>query len=88
MEHVVHADQGLSDSTVLSHVTDVELDIVATECDAHILLLLLVAAEDADLRQIGVDEVSEHRVPEGPGAASDEECFACEHDLGRSEQIS
>ena len=40
---------------------------------AHVVLLLLVAREDADLRQVGVHEVLEHGVAERARAARDHE---------------
>ena len=40
---------------------------------AHVVLLLLVAREDADLGQVGVHEVLEHGVAERAGASRDHE---------------
>jgi hypothetical protein len=45
---------------------------------AHVILLLLIAGEDPDLRDLGLQEAVQHRVPERARAAGDEECLAVE----------
>lgn len=46
---------------------------------AHVVLLLLVAREDADLGQVGVHEVLEHGVAERAGTARDHEGLVFEY---------
>ena len=48
-----------------------ELRGLLLQAVAHVVLLLLVAREDADLGQVGVHEVLEHGVAERAGAARD-----------------
>jgi hypothetical protein len=52
------------DAVVVSYITDVELELVTIQSDAHILLLLLVAAENSDFRNIGVQKALKNRVTE------------------------
>ena len=46
-----------------------------------VVLLLLIAGEDADLGDVGVQEAVEHRVAEGAGAAGDKQFSTEEPDL-------
>ena len=46
---------------------------------AHVVLLLLVAGEDADLGQVSVHEVLEHGVAERAGAARDHQGLVLEY---------
>ena len=58
MEHIVHAFHGVLQRASIANVTDVELDLAChfghtgLEIMAHVVLLLLVAGEDADLADI------------------------------------
>ena len=45
----------------------------------HVVLLLLVAGEDADLADVGLQETPQHGVAEGAGAAGDQQRLAFEH---------
>jgi len=44
---------------------------------AHVVLLLLVAGEDADLADVRMQEMFQDSVAEGTGTASDHEGFVC-----------
>jgi hypothetical protein len=52
VEHVIHAAKGRFNAAGLPDIPDVVLDTLVTELVAHVVLLLLVAAEDADLRKV------------------------------------
>ena len=77
MEDVVHARHGIANRLRIAHVADVELDLfrvlrmLRLQLVAHVILLLLVAGEDADLPEVGVQEVLEDGGTEGTGAAGD-----------------
>ncbi len=43
MEHIVDPGYRLRDAVIVTHVTDVKLDLIVGQGNAHILLLLLVA---------------------------------------------
>ena len=79
MEDVVYARHGVAHGLWVAHIADVELDLLGVlrvlrlQFVAHVILLLLVAGEDADLLEIGVQEVLEDRGTEGAGAAGDHE---------------
>ena len=68
MEHVIHPLHGIMKSGFVAHVAYVELDLVrhlghtGLEVVAHVVLLLLVAAEDPDLAYVGAEEAVEHRI--------------------------
>lgn len=56
---------------------------------AHVVLLLLVAGEDADLGKIGVHEVLEHGVAERAGATRDHQGLVFESAIhNRSIQLN
>lgn len=77
VEDVVHAVHGVAHALGVADVSDEEADLggelgrLLLQAVAHVVLLLLVAREDADLGQVGVHEVLEHGVAERAGAARD-----------------
>lgn len=85
VEDVVHAVHGVAHALGVADVADEEADLGGElrgpllQAVAHVVLLLLVAREDADLGQVGVHEVLEHGVAERAGAARDHEglVFEC-----------
>ena len=58
MEDVVHALHGVAEGAAVAHVANVELDLAGhlghtgLEVVTHIVLLLLVSREDADLTNV------------------------------------
>lgn len=79
VEDVVHAVHGVAHALGVADVADEEAHLggelrrLLLQAVAHVVLLLLVAREDADLGQVGVHEVLEHGVAERAGAARDHE---------------
>ena len=74
-EHVVHAAHGDVHRLLVAHVADIELDLGVLQPVTHVVLLLLVAREDADLTDVAVQEAAEDGVAEAARAASNEEHF-------------
>ena len=78
MEYVVYTVHGVLAGLQVADIADIELDLVChfrhgcLEMVAHIVLLLLVAGEDSDFTDVGVEETVEDGVAEGTGAAGDE----------------
>ena len=70
-EHKVHTVQGIANAAVVTHIPDVVLDLVILVEVAHVILFLLVATEDADLCNIGIQEAFEHGIAKGAGSAGD-----------------
>ena len=68
----------------VADVTDIELDFVGyfghagLEVMAHVVLLFLVAGEDADFTDVGTEETVQDGVAETAGASGDEEDFVFE----------
>lgn len=85
VEDVVHAVHGVAHALGVADVADEEAHLggelrgLLLQAVAHVVLLLLVAREDADLGQVGVHEVLEHGVAERAGASRDHEglVFEC-----------
>ena len=77
MEDVVYARHGVAHGLRIAHVADVEFDLLGVlrmlrlQLVAHVILLLLVAGEDADLLEVGIQEVLEDGGTEGTGSAGD-----------------
>ena len=77
VEDVVHAGHGVLDGLGIPDIADVELDLLGglrvpgLELVAHIVLLLLVPGEDADLLQVRVQEVLQDGGTKGTGTAGD-----------------
>ena len=79
VENVVDAGHGVPDGLRVAHIADVELDlarvlrVLGLQLVAHIVLLLLVAGENADFADIGGEKMLEHGMAEAAGAAGDEQ---------------
>ena len=77
VEDVVHAGHGVLDGLGVADITDVELDLLCglrvpgLKLVAHIVLLLLIPGEDADLLQVRVQEVLQNGGTKGTGTAGD-----------------
>ena len=77
VEDVVHAGHGVLDGLGIPDIADIELDLLGglrvpgLELVAHIVLLLFVPGEDADLLQVRVQEVLQDGGTKGTGTASD-----------------
>lgn len=77
VEDVVHTRHGVPDGLRIAHIADVKLDllrmlrVLRLKLVAHVVLLLLVTREDADLAKVGIEEVFEDGRTEGAGAAGD-----------------
>ena len=87
MEDVVHAAHRVAHGLGVAHVADEEphlggeLGAPLLQPVAHVVLLLLVAGEDADLPEVRVDEVLEHGVAEAARAARDHEVLPANGDM-------
>ena len=72
MENVVDPRHGILARLQIAHIADIELDLVGHLREsrlifvAHIVLFLLVAAENAYLPDIGIEKPPQHRVAERP----------------------
>ena len=84
MEDVVHAPHRAAHAVDLAHVADVkaqlacQLGVLLLDLMAHVILLFLIAGEDADLADVASQEMLEHRVAEAAGAAGDQKGFVGE----------
>lgn len=56
MKDEIHPAHRLLHAALVAHVADVELELGAVVALAHVVLFLLVTAEDANLADIGVEE--------------------------------
>lgn len=72
MEDEIHSANNLLDAALVAHVADVELELAAVVALAHIVLLLLVAREDTDLGDFGIEESFEDGVAKGSCATGDQ----------------
>ena len=77
VEDVVYAGHGVLDGLGVADIADIELDLLGglrvpgLELVAHIILLLFVPGEDADLLQVRVQEVLQDGGTKGTGTAGD-----------------
>ena len=75
VEYVVDPGHSVGHGARVAHVADEELDlsrrvrILRLQLVAHVVLLFLVAGEDADLTDIGIQKVLQNGVAERPGPA-------------------
>lgn len=82
MKNVIDTTGGIEHTLIVTHIAYVELQLGAGVMFAHIVLFFLVAAENADFGQIGVQEAFEYGVTEGAGAAGDEKSLVVERHVG------
>ena len=78
MEDEIGTYHHVSEAGRLPDVTQIEAEARIRVHASHVILLLLVAAEDANLPETGVEKSREHGVPEGAGATRDHERAAGE----------
>ena len=79
MEYIINSAQRVMDAVVIPYVADVELQLIAIQSDAHVLLFLLIAAEDANFRNIGMQEALKNCITERARTTSNQQCFVLEH---------
>lgn len=73
MKDKVHAVHRIQQAGRAAYIADVELELGVIVSQAHIVLFLLVAREDANFADVGIEEAIQHGGAEGAGAASDEQ---------------
>ena len=71
MKHIVHARHGIEQAFGPPHIADVELQLVVVIGQPHIMLFLLIAAEDANLADVRTEKAAQHGIAEGARAARD-----------------
>ena len=81
MEHIIDTLHGVFQGRFVAHVANVKLDFVGhfrhtgLEIMAHIVLFLLVAAEDADFAYICSQKAVQHCIAEAACTSGDKESF-------------
>ena len=88
MEHVIHAHHRILQRALVAHIADVKLDLIRhlrhprLEIVPHVVLLLLVARENADLADVRAEKTVQDGVAEGAGAAGNQQrlVFKYTHD--------
>ena len=84
MEDVVHTLHGIVKGAFVADIADVELYLAChlrhtcLEVVTHIILFLLIAGEDADLANVGLEETVENCVAKTACASCNEEDFVFE----------
>ena len=77
MEYVIHAVHRILDRGKIAHIADIEFDLprdlrhLRLKIVTHIVLLFLVARENADLADIGLEKTVQDRITERAGASRD-----------------
>ena len=78
MENIVHPMHGIFHRLQIPHITDIKADLICRlrhfflQLMAHIILLLFIPGENADLPDLRIRKAVEHRIPKGTCAAADE----------------
>ena len=83
VKDIIHALHRIMDAVVIPYIANVELELGIVQRNAHVLLLLLVTAEDANFTDIGFDEALEHGIAKGAGAAGDHQGLVGKHGIER-----
>jgi hypothetical protein len=81
MEHVVHTLHGVFQRAFVAYVANVELNLIghfghaSLKIVPHVILLLLIAAEDTDFTNVGAKESVKYGIAEAPCTSSYKEDF-------------
>jgi len=67
------------DAVVVSHISDVKLELGIIKCNSHILLFFFIPTEDADLAHIGIEKPAKYGIAERTGATGDHQNFISKH---------
>ena len=78
-ENIVHAAHRHIHALLVAHVADEELNLRVLQHVPHVVLLLLVPREDADLPDVAVKKATEHGVTETARAACYQQDFVFEY---------
>ncbi|MNF04385.1 hypothetical protein D3C80_2038900 [compost metagenome] len=68
MENIINTAGGVQDTLIITHVADIELQLAIGIALAHVILLLLVTAENTNFSDVGIEEAFENGVAERTGA--------------------
>ena len=85
MKDVIHTRHGVAARLQVTYITDKELDLVChigvfhLILVAHIVLLLLIAGEDADFSDVCTEETVQHCVTEGSCSTGYHKSFTCKN---------
>ena len=78
VEYVINARHRIGDRLRVAHIAHKKLDlsggfrVFCLKLVAHIVLLFLIAGENADLSDVRIQETSQYRVSEGSCSACDQ----------------
>src|ERR1035441_7366009 len=78
MEHEIHASHCLQDTIVAPHIAQIETDRAILQPVAHIVLLLLVPAEDANLSKSCLPPHIHDGIAKSTCTARNEKCLVHE----------
>ena len=81
-EYIVHSAHRDVDALAVANIPDVELYLRVLQHVPHVVLLLLVPREDADLPDVAVKKATEHGVTETARAACYQQDFVFEYTHG------
>jgi hypothetical protein len=81
VEHEVHPLHGLVNAIVIAYIPDIKLQLRVVHGDAHLFLLFLVPAEDADLANVGRQKAAQYSIAERACAAGDHQDFVVKHEF-------
>lgn len=87
MEDVVDPTAGIQDALVVADITDVEFQFGIGILFSHVILFFLVAAENADFGDVGLQEAAEDGVAERASSAAYEKVFFRKHKITKSISI-
>jgi hypothetical protein len=69
MENKIHAVHRFLHAVEIAHVANVKPEFVAAILVSHVVLFLLVAAENTDLANVGVQKTAQDGIAKASGAA-------------------
>jgi len=80
VKNIIHPAHGPGHAACVTHIANVELELGMVVALAHVILLFLIAAEDADFSNIRIQEALENSIAERTGTTGDKKAFFFKQD--------
>src|SRR3546814_15475201 len=82
MKNVIHASRSIQDTLIVTHITNIKLQFVASVLLTHVILFFFVPAEDADFGDICSQKALQYGIPKRAGPASNHKRSSEERRVG------
>ena len=79
MVNKINSTHSIQDRLEVTDIANIELELIALVLLAHVVLLLLIPAKDADFAQVRIKKATQDGISKRTCTARDEQDFVSEH---------